>query len=187
MTISAAKRRSESRQGFTLLEMVIVLVITALIMGGAIGLMVYSSDEHALRTASGEIELLAKRARTTAILQQTPYALEFREGMVRMLPLARAGRDEKRTLGGRRSGGEPEETEGESWELALENNMQVLIRRWNSEAWLPTGKNAVHVWRFDPDGLCEPISVKLTLDKSWAQDTYHPLTATIRGSELEAQ
>ena len=47
-------------------------------MGGAIGMMVYSSDERVLRDASGEIEMLAKRARTTAILNQTPYALEFR-------------------------------------------------------------------------------------------------------------
>ena len=60
-------------------------------MGGAVGMMIYSSDERVLRNASGEIELLAKRARTTAILQQTPYALEFREGIVRLMPLA-AGR-----------------------------------------------------------------------------------------------
>ena len=45
----------------------------------------------------------------------------------------------------------------------------------------------MHVWRFDPDGLCEPISVRLTLDKSWMEDTYHPLTATIRESALETR
>ena len=81
-----------------------VLAIAAVIMGGAVGMMVYSSDERVLRDASGEIELLAKRARTTAILQQTPYALEFREGVVRMMPLALAGREEKKTAGGHRIG-----------------------------------------------------------------------------------
>ena len=65
--------------------------------------------------------------------------------------------------------------------------MNVFIRRWNSAEWLATGKNAVHVWRFDPNGLCEPISVRLVFDKSWSEDVYHPLTATIRDSQLEAR
>jgi hypothetical protein len=48
-------------------------------------------------------------------------------------------------------------------------------------------KEDVHIWRFDPDGLCEPLSVKLVLDQSWSADTYEPLTAAIRESELEAR
>lgn len=170
------------------MEIVIVLAISAVVMGGAVGLMVYSSNERVLRNASGEIELLAKRARTTAILLQTPYALEFRENVVRLLPLAEAGQDEKRTVGGRRIGGEPVIREGgERWEYALEDGVRVLVRRWNASEWLATGKDTVHVWRFDPNGLCEPISVRLTVDQSWSEDTYHPLTATIRESQLEAR
>ncbi len=166
-----------------------VLVITGIVMGGAVGLMVFSSDERDLRNASGEIELLAKRARTTAILLQTPYALEFREGIVKLMPLAEAGRDEKRTVGGHRIGGERvvEEGSGERWEYRLEGGMEVSVRRWNSSEWLATRKNTIHVWRFDPSGLCEPISVRLGLDKSWSEDTYHPLTAAIREHQLEMQ
>ena len=89
--ISAVRTLNNRSPGFTLLEIVIVLAIAALMMGGAVGLMVYSSDERVLRNSSGEIEVLAKRARTTAILLQTPYALEFRERVVRLLPLAEAG------------------------------------------------------------------------------------------------
>jgi prepilin-type N-terminal cleavage/methylation domain-containing protein len=187
--ISAAKT-SKQQGGFTLLEIVIVLAIAAIVMGGAVGYMIYSSDERVLRDASGEVELLAKRARTTSILQQTPYALEFREGVVRMLPLAQAGRDEKTTVGGRRIGGEPVEEEasaGENQSYQLDPAMAISVRRWNSDSWLPTEKNTIHIWRFDPDGLCEPISVRFTLDKSWAEDTYHPLTATIRESFMEAR
>ena len=186
--MTSAAKTNRSPRGFTLLEIVIVLAISAVVMGGAVGLMVYSSNERVLRNASGEIELLAKRARTTAILLQTPYALEFRENVVRLLPLAEAGQDEKRTVGGRRIGGEPVIREGgERWEYPLEDGVRVLVRRWNSSEWLPTVKDAVHVWRFDPNGLCEPISVRLTVDESWSEDTYHPLTATIRESLLEAR
>lgn len=181
MTLAAKTNKRRSR-GFTLIEIVMVLGIAAIIMGGAVGFMIYSSDERTLRDASGEIELLAKRARTTAILQQTPYALEFRQGVVRMMPLAQAGRDEKEIAQSNES-----DEGGERWEFLPEQGMEVFVRRWNSSEWLPTGKNSIHVWRFDPNGLSEPISLRLEIGDSWAEDTYHPLTATIRESLLEAR
>lgn len=181
----SAVRTTKPRRGFTLIEIVMVLAIAAIVMGGAVGLMIFSSDERVLRNASGEIELMAKRARTIAILHQTPYALEFREGVVRLLPLAQAGVSEKKN---RLADPQPvTENSDENRQLNLDGGMAVLVRHWNSDAWLSTVKNTVHVWRFDPDGLCEPISVRLTLGKSWAEDTYHPLTATIRESQLEAR
>lgn len=176
--MTSAVRTNNYPRGFTLLEIVMVLAIAAVVMGGAVGLMIYSSDERTLRDASGQIELLAKRARTISILQQTSYAIEFREGIVKLLPLANAGADERMAS---------QIQLDEDRQVILENDMNVSIRRWNSEAWLSTGKNTVHIWRFDPDGLCEPISVRLNLDKSWSEDTYHPLTATIRDSQLEAR
>jgi prepilin-type N-terminal cleavage/methylation domain-containing protein len=183
---SAAKTNKFARGGFTLIEIVIVLAIAAIIMGGAVGVMVYSSDERVLRDASGEIELLAKRARTIAILNQTPYALEFREGTVKLLPLAQAGLDDKKLKRQIFTEAEPQNT-SENRQLKLEDGMELRIRRWNSDDWLSTVKNTVHVWRFDPNGLCEPVSVRLTLGRSWIEDTYHPLTATIRDSQLEAR
>lgn len=186
--MTSAARTNKPHRAFTLLEIVIVLAIAAVVMGGAVGLMVYSSDERVLRNASGEIELLAKRARTTAILLQTPYALEFRERVVRLLPLAEAGRDEETTVGGRNIGGEEVLTESaERWEYPMEDGVEVFVRRWNSADWLPTRKNAVHVWRFDPNGLCEPLSVKLALGDSWSEDIYHPLTGAVRENFLEAR
>ena len=181
--MTSAVRTTNRSHGFTLLEIVMVLAIAAMVMGGAAGFMIYSSDERALRDVSGQIELLAKRARTTSILQQTPYALEFRMGIVRMLPLARAG-----IVGKGRAGlGDLSETVDDDRQVDLKEGMSISILRWNSDKWLPTGKDTIHVWRFDPDGLCEPISVRLSLDKSWSEDTYHPLTATIRDSQLEAR
>lgn len=187
LPMTSAVKTIKRARGFTLVEIVMVLAIATVIMGGVMGMMVYSSAEHQLRTASGEIELLAKRARMTAILQQTPYAVEFREGVVRMLPLAQAGQDEKTTAGGHRIGGEPVISGGERQQYVLKQDMKVAIRHWNSNAWLPAIKNKILVWRFDPTGLCEPISVKLTLGDCWAEDTYHPLTASIRESLLEAR
>lgn len=185
----SAVRTTKRKPGFTLIEIVMVLAIAAVVMGGAVGLMIYSSDERTLRDASGEIELMAKRARVISILHQTPYALEFREGIVRLLPLAEAGREDEKKSAFKSRGKDAPSAEGvnESRQIVLESGMNTFIRRWNSDEWFGTVKNSVHVWRFDPDGLCEPLSVRLTYGKSWIEDTYHPLTATIRESQSETR
>jgi type II secretion system protein H len=185
--IKAAKTKP-SRGGFTLIEIVMVLAIAAIISAGAIGLMVSSSDERTLRRVSGEIELMAKQARTTAILHQTPYAVEFSEEGIRLLPLAQAieAASKKSSKSRRKELKSGEADTSGSRQLALENGMAVSIRRWKSEVLLNTNKKAVHLWRFDPDGLCEPISVHLVYGKSWYEDTYHPLTATISDTQSYA-
>src|SRR6218665_463244 len=86
--ISAARTRNRSAAGFTLLEIVVVLVLIAVVIGGAFGLMIASNDERALSRDSVEIEVLAKRARAISSLQQRPYALEFYEQTVTLMPLA---------------------------------------------------------------------------------------------------
>lgn len=193
MTTSAARTSDRSR-GFTLIEIVMVLAIATLLMGGAVALMFYSSDERILRDTSGEIEVLAKRARTISILQQTPYALEFRPGRVRLLPLAEAGNDEKTTALGRSIGGAAalDESKGAGRgpvreEMTVDSDIAVFIRRWNGSNWLPMSEQTTHIWRFDPDGLSEPVSIRLVVGESSAEDTYHPLTATISESFLEAR
>ena len=172
--------------GFSLLEIVMVLGIAVMVIGGAIGYMIYSSEERALRNASGEIELMAKRARLTALVKQTPYALEFRAGVVRLLPLVEAGQIERTTLSGRRVGGETVYAPGgEHRQYTLPNGVDVFVRRWNSDEWLFTGKDSIHVWRFDPTGLCEPLGVRLVINRSWSEDVYHPLTASIQDRQIE--
>lgn len=184
--MTSAARTTDRRAGFTLIEMVVVLAIAAVMMGGAIGLMVFSSDERALRDAAGKIEVMAKQARTIAILHQTPYALEFREGVVRLLPFARAGVVVRE---GHALPPTSDETGGDDDRrtLTLDGDISLSLQRWNTEAWLGTGKTTVHVWRFDPDGLCEPISLRLSIGKSFILNTYHPLTAAVSYSELEAR
>jgi type II secretion system protein H len=195
--MTSATKTSDTRQGFTLIEIVMVLAIAAIVSGGAITFLIFSSDERNLRKTSGEIESLARRARTTAILQQTPYALEFTPGLIRLLPLAQAGLSTQHTALGNPIGGRkvekttptaPEEAHSHTPTFASFSpsaDMAVLIRRWNSDDWQPMKDGKPQVWRFDPDGLSEPVSVRLELGKSWTQDTYHPLNATISDSQFE--
>jgi prepilin-type N-terminal cleavage/methylation domain-containing protein len=195
--ISAVRTRKRSQAGFTLLEIVVVLVIVAIVIGGAFGLMIASDDERALNRDSVEIEVLAKRARAISSLQQRPYALEFYEQTVTLMPLAEAlldprDREDNRAAQEERqaksaSGGAPASS-GFSpmhakWTINEGNRM--LVRRWASDAWVPSDSKNRHVWRFDPEGFCEPIGVRLECGRSWVENEYHPLTGGIRDTAKE--
>lgn len=195
MTLATKTSKSSGRpRGFTLIEIVMVLAIVAIVSGGAITFLVFSSGGRELQKTSSEVESLARRARTTAILQQTPYAIEFTPGLIQLLPFAQAGQTTKRASPGSASGGKnvaanPDATTSthtpvfESFHPS--GDMTVLLRRWNSEDWLAMKDGKPQVWRFDPDGLCEPISIRYELGQSWIQDAYHPLNAAISDSQSE--
>ncbi|QTN31800.1 prepilin-type N-terminal cleavage/methylation domain-containing protein [Akkermansiaceae bacterium] len=181
--------RNKPPAGFTLIEIVIALMIVALITGGSIAAMLANSSERKLGNASGEIELLAKKARTASILNQTPYAIEFHAGFVRLLPFSQASENERTTALGNSIGGEAVaqgNRRAVRQEISIDPDISLSVRRWNTTDFIKPSDSFIPVWRFDPDGLSEPITVRLTLGNSYAQDTYHPLTATIAESELEA-
>lgn len=202
---SAARTNKLISAGFTLLEMVIVLLVVALLAGSAVGLMISSADERALNRSSVEVEVLAKRARTLASLQQRPYALEFFDNHVSLMPLAEALLDPKE----REKAAEAHDKAAEAaadkapanssdepapatsfatvhagW--ALDGDMRMFIRRWASDTWVPIdGKNR-QVWRFDPQGFCEPVTIRVEIGRSWKESEFHPLTGGIRDSSMEA-
>jgi hypothetical protein len=166
------------------------MAIVAVVMGGSIAAMLHSSPEKVLTNASSEIELLAKKARTAAILHQKPYAIEFHENKLRLLPFAEASESERTTALGNQIGGTTVDDDDDPTlreEITIDADIALSVRRWNTEDFVAPSKNFVPVWRFDPNGLSEPITVRMAIGESYAQDTYHPLTATIADSELEAK
>lgn len=181
--------RAEQARGFSLLEIVMVLVIGALMIGGAMAYMVFSSDERHLRNASGDIEILAKRARTVAMLQQTTYALVISADGVHMMPLAEAVQPVQKGVGKK----DDKNVVAENLRFTPihadwtpEENDRLFVKRWASDSWLPVDDRGTQVWRFEPDGICEPVSLRLQSGKSSIETEYHPLTAAVRYTTLEA-
>jgi type II secretory pathway pseudopilin PulG len=205
--ISAVKRRAiEFRpKGFTLLEMVVVLSITMLVIGGALSALYFNSDEKVLTGAYQDIEVLAKRARTISTLQQRPYALEFRGKTVSLMPYAEAVMEERdrqefidsledlRSYEDEFRYAEEDEVDRptdqpsvrDSW--SAEPEMMLSIKRWATSDWVPITVRDRHVWRFDPNGICEPVGLRVEVDGSWVQVGFHPLTAAVTEMESEMQ
>ena len=179
--------------GFTLLEMVIVLALIGMAMGGAIALFVISSSERQLKDAAGDVELLAKRARALAMVQQKPYAITFYENSARLTPLVEAGYSDD-DLKAR------QELEREALdsgaaapkfnpvrETVTFSSFDVSVRRWGSVNWMPMKRNDPQVWRFDPNGICEPMGVHLEYEDGWIEMEFHPLSASVRDRTMEAK
>ena len=202
---SAVRSTSEVRlAGFTLLEMVVVLSISMLIVGGALSTLYFSRDEAKLTDAYQSIEVMAKRARTISTLQQRPYALEFRDKTVSLMPYAEAAMDpsdRQELLESREdySAYEDDFSDGgvddhpseqlpvrDSW--SADPEMMLYIKRWATTDWVPIKVRDRHVWRFDPSGICEPVSLRVEVDEgSWVEVVFHPLTAAISDTEFEIQ
>lgn len=196
--ISAVRKTSDVRdRGFTLLEMVVVLSLTMLVIGGALSALYFNRDEAKLTDATQSIEVLAKRARTVATLQQRPYALEFFDHTVSLMPFAEAVMevgDREMMIESMDDGAMFEDGESvgaaprpsivrDAW--VAEPEMSMQIKRWATNEWVPLNQHERHVWRFDPDGICEPVAVRVEVDGSWSEIVFHPLTAAIADSQSE--
>jgi prepilin-type N-terminal cleavage/methylation domain-containing protein len=179
--------------GFTLLEMVIVLALIGLAMGGAITLFITTSAERQLKSSAGDLELLAKRARSVAMVQQTPYAITFFENSVRLSPLVEAGYSDDEIKARQQleadalaAGGTAPKFNPVRETVSL-SNFDLFVRRWGSNNWVPMRRNDPQVWRFDPNGICEPVGVRIEYEDGWMEMEFHPLSANVRERSMEAK
>lgn len=172
--------------------MVMVLSIFILVIGGAVAALYFNRDEGRLNNAVGEVEVLAKRARTLATLQQRPYALEFTRQGVTLMPYGEAMLDPKdrEQLIAEEEFAIAEGIENvkpsrrDAW--FVEDDMLLLVRRWATGRWEEMKRGDRQVWRFDPGGICEPCGVRIELENgSWIAVLFHPLTAGITETESE--
>jgi len=170
------------------LEVVIVLCLAALIVGGSIGIMSGRSSEKRLVEVSGQLEDLARRARTIAVVQQTSYVVALTEKGFFLHPWVEDGLDEAQLaeldLQSAESGVKRRPVRAA---VLLDEEFTFEVMRWGTNRWSPLSRGARHVWRFDPNGLCEPITVKFEFPDGWIQQEYHPLTASVREEEMEAR
>lgn len=193
MTRSHSLMKLRHRRGFTLLEMVIVLALIGLAMGGAMALFISTSAERRLKGTSGDLELLAKRARAVSMVQQTPYAITIYEQSARLSPLVEAGytddqlRERQDFEAAALESGSRAPKFSPVRETVSLRGYAVAVRRWGSNNWMPMLRSDPQVWRFDPNGICEPMGIRAEYEDGWIEMEFHPLNASIRDRSMEAK
>jgi len=60
----------------------------------------------------------------------------------------------------------------------IEGDYFVEVRRWGTDNFIPIVEREEQTWIFDPNGLCEPVAVRISKDdgRNTITRVFHPLT-----------
>lgn len=186
---SRALHTGRNLSGFSLVEIVVVLGITAMMLGTAMFIMSTPNEERELREEHGKIEDLVRQGRALAVSYQQTFVLELSEGQAALRPLTMPGNESEFDYTGeesRVSGLKP--LEDQKWprveELSL--NYQLEVRRWGKLNFDPVIEKRTEQILLEAGGMFEPISVLLSKDEraNSLSRVYHPLTGLAEDEEL---
>lgn len=176
-----------SAQGFTLLEIVFVLGMIAMLAVWLTMSVTTVGTEQKLREASGSIEVMTKRARSIAVMQQRAYQVTISNGSVSMAPQYVSAEVETFEEDEGEEGASREDFEDVTANEPTDVEVTYEIRRWRSDTWEEIDGDKKVVLTVEPVGLVEPISIRCSMGKSWLIQDLHPLTGGVSDEEMSVQ
>ncbi|WP_395749799.1 Tfp pilus assembly protein FimT/FimU [Prosthecobacter sp.] len=144
----------DRRAGFTLLEMIVVLLIAVLIIGIGAGAVQRMSQENELRKASVEMEAVFMQAAQRAYATSMTQTVVFAEGGLELA-------------------GSNLPSGGASVSVSFPEGTRFQVRRMGSDRWAPAAGQRLMLL---PGGLCEPLGLRLDWQGSTVRATLDPLT-----------
>jgi Tfp pilus assembly protein FimT len=155
------KKPARSGQGFTMVEIAMVLLILILIAGMALPATSGLIARQRLRAQARALQDYAITARKLAVTEDRPCEIILNAGgfsLERMAPGEKGKGDKVAAVG-------------------LASNVVYTVQHWGDDKFAkPDGES----WVFRPDGLCEPIRVHFENKDGWIEYTFNPLTARPR-------
>lgn len=179
----------QSRDGFTLIELIFVMGIAVIVFGAAAYTITAPRTEQKIREAHAGIEDLALQARAMSYSYQQAFVIELREGEVHMLPLA-IPENERAEEVEEQIGTPPSLVPLDSlpWPRVFEIDpeYELSVRRWNSKDYKVVRNQVVERWIHEPNSPCEPLAIQLVAKEGNAllSRSFHPLTAKAVDEEM---
>lgn len=141
-------------QGYTMLEIVVVLSIMIVVIGIGLASFNLLDDDDPFEAPAQELMQMAKLAHQSAVLQQKTLTVAFdKEGFGMLGATGEAG-----------------------VRRPLPAGMRLLILRYGAKNW---EKAEGHRWPFGEQGICEPVKLRLETDTGFREMAFHPLTGTL--------
>lgn len=139
--------------GFTLVEIIIVVLMIAVLSSIAVFSFAGLGDEESIKSPSNELIRLSKTAVRAAAIQGRPFTIAFeKEGFS--------------LLGWEGKGGN---------HVPLPEGTKLSILRWGEKEWHPA---VGQTWMFGSNGLCDPIKVRFESNNSMIEMGFNPLTGS---------
>ncbi len=167
-------------QGFTLIEIVVSIFIVTLVLGMATLSFRSMQDEGRLKTEGVAVKLAARKLMRQAVENNRSYSMTLAPYFFAVGPTYSQAAFEGSMLGM-----DPEEAmkqiRGERHQL--DEGIQLWVRRWN-EPLFRQPRVPFERWVFEPGGICEPLSLRLTYGDATLSMTFNPLTAHVEDESL---
>jgi type II secretory pathway pseudopilin PulG len=150
-------------EGFTILEVCVVLFIIAVMFAVAVPTASHLLDEEKLQGPIRELQTFARTARRDAMLENRPYEVLLLNDSYLLRPV-----NEKKD-----SGRKPVT-------YGLPADVTFAIKRLGERDF---SKQEDAAWFFAPNGLCEPLTFLFQRKGNWVRFRVDPLTGTIQREE----
>jgi prepilin-type N-terminal cleavage/methylation domain-containing protein len=165
-------------RGFTLLEMVMVLVIIAVLAGLSMPAVQSAFTEQALRKDSHQLALMVKTAMIKTAEQHRGYVIDLNGTSMALHPagITAASDDDSSSA----DDASADSTAAINVEITSDldpDNKLMAPDATKSGAWDPMPDNAQ--WAFEPGELCPATRVRLTRGKSWVELSFNALTGNV--------
>ena len=166
---SAHKTNSTAQcRGFTLLELITVILIISVIFGSSI-FFLSRSDKNDISHLPRKFEKLSKSTLTKARLEKKTHYIIFTHDKVTVV----------QSIDQTNKGTIPEMSSSEL-SMTIPKDVSIAIRKSHEKKWTWLNKNSDPViWVFSISGICEELSIILKNEDSEMQATFHPLTGLI--------
>lgn len=163
---SRSPRQTRGRGGFTLIEIMLVLMILMFITSMVVPAVSRKFEEDQLFEAGRQVETFLRDARARAMLSGEPAIARFEKGG---LSLAALPADPP-------PGPESGEVEITALRLAGGAEVSALPRRPAPRAGAAERDPVI---RFTPSGFCEIPPLRVSRGKAWIEKRFNPLTALV--------
>jgi prepilin-type N-terminal cleavage/methylation domain-containing protein len=174
------QRSVSGSKGFTLIELIVTLAIVLIILGTAVFSIDAVMEEGRLQKESTALKLAARKSMRTALAERRSYTITFMPTYFTVSPTYPDPVPQEVLERQRRRGRQQEEEILPPGAVRhdLERGMLLQVRRWGEMNWRLPGELGDR-WVFEPSGICEPISVRLSREDSYVELTFNPLTAAV--------
>lgn len=170
---ASARNTRRPVSGYTLLEVVIVLVIMALLMGLAVMSFDSVTGEQEIRRPVAEFQRMTLEAVRRAGLYERPQIITFDGGGFSMRY--------KNDVNGQAT---TEDTAVWQRRVDLPASMKLFLKRFGSEKFTPASGQRLVI---APGGLCEPLTARFEMGRSWIEIALDPLSGGVRDEAMNIE